>query len=318
MKLTLDDDTARMSAELMTAFKNVVAETIREYFQGVGTINWSAVTTALMIVSADTNNAAKLDRDQAIQSFTLYLDGKHSGTESDLVLDRLLSAATDGSVDAQTKLALMYERGIHVDPNCAEAFKWYQLAADQGFDEAQNKLGTLYAQGLGVTQDYQAATKWCRLAAEQGLAVAQYNVGLAYSRGTGVPQNNNEAIKWLTLAAEQGLDQAQHDLGWHYVDGAAVEQNYVTALHWYQLAAAQGFSASQNNLGEMYLNGQGVSKDFIKAHMWFSLASSDGDPDSTKSVEDIGNQMTHDQLNMARLLKQDWLKARPKLASREA
>ncbi len=45
----------------------------------------------------------------------------------------------------------------------------------------------MYDEGLGVTQDYAEAMKWYRKAAEQGHAGAQHNLGFMYTEGQGIP-----------------------------------------------------------------------------------------------------------------------------------
>ncbi len=50
----------------------------------------------------------------------------------------------------------------------ATAFKISLPLAEQGDADAQNKLGFMYDDGLGVPQDYAEAMKWYRNAAEQG------------------------------------------------------------------------------------------------------------------------------------------------------
>ena len=62
----------------------------------------------------------------------------------------------------------MYNLGIGVQQDYAEALKWYRLAADQGRADAQDILGTMYAQGRGVPQDYVRAHMWLNLSAAKG------------------------------------------------------------------------------------------------------------------------------------------------------
>jgi TPR repeat protein len=299
----------------MRSFKSVVADEISLYFGRSNQINWSAVTTALMVVSADANNTVALDYDDAINSFRAFMEGRHNTSRDELTVSRLQFESKKGVCEAQTTLGMLYEHGSLVPQNYDEAARLYLLAAERGYAEAQNKLGVMYAVGLGVNQDYSNAVNWYRAAAEQGHVEGQYNLGLAFSKGTGAPQNEEEAIKWWTLAAEQGLDEAQHNLGWHYMDGSVVGQDYSMAHIWYQLAASQGFVNSQNNLGEMYLNGMGVPIDLVQAHMWFSLAGRNGDPDAIQSFEDIEKELTNEQIAEAQQMKLDWLKSRPKLTS---
>ena len=85
---------------------------------------------------------------------------------------------------------------------------WYHRAAKQGFTNAQYNLGGMYEFGLGVTEDYAEAAKWYRKAAEQGDARAQDYLGLIYDIGVVVPQDSVQAYMWFNLAMEQGINDA--------------------------------------------------------------------------------------------------------------
>ncbi len=75
--------------------------------------------------------------------------------------------------------------------------------AEAGATEAQYIFGVMYDTGLGVPQDAAEAVRWYRLAAEQGHAKAQYNLGVKYDTGEGVPPDAVEAHMWLNLAASR-------------------------------------------------------------------------------------------------------------------
>ena len=64
-----------------------------------------------------------------------------------------LSAAKDGVVYAQFKVAGFYEQGRGTPQNYAEAARWYQAAADRGHPQAQRNLARMYENGRGVPQD---------------------------------------------------------------------------------------------------------------------------------------------------------------------
>jgi TPR repeat protein len=66
---------------------------------------------------------------------------------------------------------------------------------------AQYGLGALYDEGVGVPQNYADAAKWYQKAADQGMAGTQYSLGILYIKGDGVPQNYVKAHMWLNLAA---------------------------------------------------------------------------------------------------------------------
>jgi len=56
-----------------------------------------------------------------------------------------------------------------------EAVRWFRKAASQGEAFAQSKLGIMYTKGLGVTQDYVQAHMWFNLAAAQGKTTTREN-----------------------------------------------------------------------------------------------------------------------------------------------
>jgi TPR repeat protein len=67
----------------------------------------------------------------------------------------------------------------------------------------------MYQAGMGVPQDDAEAVKWYSKAAEQGDANAQYNLGLMYNSGKGIPRDDAESMKLWRKAAGQGLAAAQ-------------------------------------------------------------------------------------------------------------
>ena len=118
-------------------------------------------------------------------------------------LANLRALAEAGATEAQYIFGVMYDTGLGVPQDPAEAVRWYRLAAEQGHASAQNNLGIAYGTGEGVPQDPAEAVRWYRLAAEQGHAKAQYNLGVKYDTGEGVPQDDIEAHMWLNLAASR-------------------------------------------------------------------------------------------------------------------
>jgi len=137
--------------------------------------------------------------------------------------------AEQGDLQAQVKLARMYETGQGVPKDFSEALKWYKEAADHGNALAQGTLGWFYQYGQGVETNFQTAISWYRKAAEQGQAMSQLNLAVMYDDGIGVPTNKEEAVKWYRLAADQGEPRAQLDLAVMYWRGEGVPQDYKQA-----------------------------------------------------------------------------------------
>jgi uncharacterized protein YjbI with pentapeptide repeats len=81
----------------------------------------------------------------------------------------------------------MYETGLGVPQDYAEAMKWYRLAAEQGHTNAQSFLGTMYKYGKGARQDNIMAHMW-------------YNIGAANGNELG-GANRDKIAKTMTPAA---------------------------------------------------------------------------------------------------------------------
>ncbi len=91
------------------------------------------------------------------------------------------------------------------------AFKHFQTAAMQGHMEAQYKLAEMYESGFGVSESEKHAIKWYHIAAEQGHAASQYELAINYMDGNediGIEKDYETGLKWLTLSVEQGYADA--------------------------------------------------------------------------------------------------------------
>jgi len=90
--------------------------------------------------------------------------------------------------------------------NYLAALREWQPLAENGNRDAQFNLGLLYEHGLGVARDDAEALRWYRRAAAAGDAAAQYNVGLFYAEGRGVAPNDVLAYAWISVAMENGAE----------------------------------------------------------------------------------------------------------------
>jgi hypothetical protein len=84
------------------------------------------------------------------------------------------------------------------------ALEIFQSFAEEGNDAARFYLGFMYNDGLGVAEDDAEAVLWYRAAAEQGVARAQTNLAVMYSRGEGVTQDYITAHMWFNIASANG------------------------------------------------------------------------------------------------------------------
>lgn len=88
------------------------------------------------------------------------------------------------------------------------AFDAWLPLAEAGDAVAQNSVGALYDHGLGVTEDNAEAARWYEMAAQQGLPLAMRNLGNQYATGHGVPFDLDAAKQWYERAAAAGDQQS--------------------------------------------------------------------------------------------------------------
>lgn len=90
------------------------------------------------------------------------------------------------------------------------AIKVFREYAEQGDAKAQSNLGAMYDMGLGVAFDTAEAAKWYRRAAEQGEVFAQYNLGHMYRSGQlASGQDFIRALMWFNIALTNGHEPGE-------------------------------------------------------------------------------------------------------------
>ena len=210
-------------------------------------------------------------------------------------IDAIRFAAEQGDAKAQSHLGLMYDEGLGVSQDYAEAARWFRLAAEQGDAGAQCQLRAMYAIGRGVSRDQVKAYMWLSLAAvatqpsehrdfavrfrdkvAAGLSVE--DLALSQELASNWSPSNIDAIQLgvIRTAAEQGHPGMQCFLGSRYAAGRDVPRDYAEAAKWFRLAAEQGDVEAQSVLGLMYQEGKGVPQDHAEAVRWLRLAAEQG------------------------------------------
>ncbi|MGH9642133.1 MAG: AMIN domain-containing protein [Terriglobales bacterium] len=196
---------------------------------------------------------------------------------------RLLHKAADRKyMAAEESLGIFAETGIAMDhPAPTEALAWYKQAAQQGSVDAETDIALLYANGKGVTRDPRQAVSWFRRAAEGGDASAQYNLALMYERGEGVAPDFKEAIRWHTAAADQNLIPPLLALGEIFLQppNSSIQTDVNKAIQYYERAANLGSASAEVTLGTIYSKGLPGKVDYDKAAEWYRKAAEKGDPD---------------------------------------
>ena len=157
-----------------------------------------------------------------------------------------------GNIQAQLKLALIYDHGDETVRDPARALSWYRKAADHGNADAQCILGLKYYKGRHVEVNYLEAAHYFLLAADQGNADAQLFLAMMFESGQGVTQNIEAAFSLYKKSSLQGNALAQFSLGMLYEQGAqavsgseAIPADRARAVACYRIASASGNLAAR-------------------------------------------------------------------------
>jgi len=193
-----------------------------------------------------------------------------------------------------TGLGLVYQYGLGVAQDYAQARAWYEKAAAKDNADAMVNLGVLYGGGQGVAQDYAKARAWWEKAAAKDDAKAMAGLGLVYQNGLGVAQDQAKARAWYEKAAAKGVETAKAALDRLALNEAEAGGRYGDALRLQEALAARIEDAETKRDGKpgketaRELNDLSwsalLARDFAKA-----LAAGDRalplDPDLALSIE---------------------------------
>ncbi|MDX2367197.1 MAG: tetratricopeptide repeat protein [Colwellia sp.] len=173
------------------------------------------------------------------------------------------------------------------------ARKIWQALAQRGNAEASFNLGVLYEDGLGVSQDLAQALLHYETAAIGGSFKAQYRLGLLYFVGKTVPEDKIKAKRWLTEAAAEGdtdsiemlkilsgASNSQRDEEFLRAETAHASGDYLQAANIWQRLADDNDIVSRTRLAWLYEKGLGVKRDLKQAAKLFRQSAMDGDADA--------------------------------------
>ena len=110
----------------------------------------------------------------------------------------------DAPARAQSRLGMLYYRGLGVPRDYEKARQYWERAAANGDDDARFSIGSLYHEGTHVARDYGKALALWESAALNGHGDAQFNLGILYYVGMGVPLDYRQARYWFKKAAAGG------------------------------------------------------------------------------------------------------------------
>ena len=187
-------------------------------------------------------------------------------------------AAAQDFRPAELNLAQMYEKGIGVKQDSAEARKRYRRLSDLGDAEARYRLARLAADA-GDTKE--AVALYERLVRDDD-SRAMVDLGQMHEEGRGVPKNPARAAQLYEGAAERS-NWARAKLGILYLES----KDFSKARHWLQRSANDGNGAARNNLGVMHERGLGGPADYRAARDLYFRALEARNPEAMGNLENL-------------------------------
>jgi hypothetical protein len=205
----------------------------------------------------------------------------------------------------------MYENGLGVTRDYAEAARWYQKSADRGGPQGQFALGLLLLEGLSGQKDFNAAVKWLGASAKQGFYPASYTLTLVYAEGLDTKPDAAEAARWYMGKHYSDEGEAAYYVGRFYSRGFIVSRQELRvltlllkrrgiaedaskrylnqifgqrwgdeaeAVRWYRIGAEAGFVGAQVDLARIMWDQESQYWNCAEAVKWTRLAADKSDP----------------------------------------
>lgn len=168
----------------------------------------------------------------------------------------------------------------------------------------QYQEGLFYYEGSVRVKDYAQAFKWFEKAAEQGHSKAQFMLASMYLNGEGAIKSRVESLKWYQLSAQQGHVPAQSALGVLYLE----TKNYHEAFVWLEKAAKQGDEIGIGGMILMHEGGLEKGKDNIQAYAWANVMEALHNENANASVvrERLASQMSTNDITEAEILSKEY------------
>lgn len=205
-------------------------------------------------------------------------------TYSEEEVNNVIKYSTNGDMDSQFELSVMYENGIGVEKDLAKSIFLLKKSAAQGYLKAMYCMTHYYCeQGeydnkvkllrdirrhkVDPTSDY-----WLDKENFDIYLRATNDLGVAYYDGKGVRRSYKKAFELYCKSARYGVDMAISNKGVCYEWGRGVRKNAGKAYCCYRHATQKGCLPAMVKLDNCYCTGTGVNKDKEKYMFWMQKA----------------------------------------------
>lgn len=192
-----------------------------------------------------------------------------------------LSAAEQGNVAAQLRVAHRLLTEVEFERDVEQGAKWLRRSADGGHPPAMEYLASLLRIGDELPRDVPAALEWYRKAAQAGRPGAQYWTGVMLLDGEAGPRDAAAGEAWLRKAAEQHHSPAEARLALVLLRRDAASTEAIALLN---DAVAQGNPYAQATLARAYEQGKAVPRDYGRAAALYRDAAAHGNAEAQKAL----------------------------------
>ena len=167
--------------------------------------------------------------------------------------------------------------------NPAEAFAWYQKAADKEDPQGLYHLGRCYRDGIGTQYYAEQAYQCFWEAAQQENLPAQYALALCYDGETpGIDVNRKKAWAFYEALIEKNYTPAMKTLGQRYATLPGRQRDLLKAVQLLSQAGSQGDAAAYMELAHWFLDGKLVAPSDEEGFKWLKRAAKAGDAEGLR------------------------------------
>lgn len=175
-----------------------------EYFYRsalTGNDTWAKVYSLQYIINGMDDSTLDTDAYQLYQKYMYEISVNNRPFSA---FNYILQAAEKGFLPAECELSSLYASGTGTPANYPEAKRWALHAAGQGYVPAMNNYAVFIQ-----SEDMAEAFLWFNKAAEGGLPVSQAAVGHYYQYGLSGSVDYNKAEFYYRYSADQGCQLGQ-------------------------------------------------------------------------------------------------------------
>jgi TPR repeat protein len=168
-----------------------------------------------------------------------------------------------------------------------DAVNDFKVSAQGGYAPGQIMMGYIYETGIVVTKDPAEALGWYKKSAEQDNQLGEWLAGRLYYTGSGTPRNLTEAGNWFQKSATHDDPFGEYLMGMVDLD----RKDYAGAAALFRKAAMQGLPQAELQLGLLLKNGQGVAADKSEAYSWLLTSSDAGNKSAESELPALEAQL---------------------------